>query len=340
MAASAVIAGLGAWLPPSVVTNGDLCSRLDTTEEWIESRTGIRERREVSGGAATVDLAVKAGERALKSAGLRSVDAVVIATTSPDRTCPAGAPEVASRLGVGAVAAFDLTSACSGFVYGLATCAGLIAADVAETVLFIGAEAFSTFVNPEDRATAPIFGDGAGAVVLRRGSPDEPGAIGPFDLGSDGENADLLAVAAGGSRQRASTRLGNDDVPTEDWYLSMAGRAIFQHALARMTASANTVLDRAGWAVADVDRFVGHQANIRILTSVAQRLGIAQDRVPANIDRVGNTLAASIPLVLAESCANGDLRPGDRVLMTAFGAGLSWGSTVLVWPDVVTTSPF
>ncbi|EQD84134.1 3-oxoacyl-[acyl-carrier-protein] synthase-3 [Saccharopolyspora erythraea NRRL 2338] len=338
MTTGAVLAGVGAWLPPAVVTNTDLCSRLDTTQEWIESRTGIRERRTVSNGVATVDLAVEAGVRALKSAGMFAVDAVVLATTSPDRTCPAGAPEVASRLGLGNVAAFDLTSACSGFVYGLATCAGLIATGVAESVLFIGAEAFSTFVNPADRTTAPIFGDGAGAVVLRRGDGDEPGAIGPFDLGSDGRHADLLAVFGGGSRQRAANGLGHADVPAEDWYLSMSGRAVYQHAVARMTASARTVLDRAGWSATDVDRFAGHQANLRIITSVAQQLCIPHDRVLANIDRTGNALAASIPILLAETAASGELSAGQRVLVTAFGAGLSWGSTVLEWPDITADS--
>ncbi|QIZ39147.1 beta-ketoacyl-ACP synthase III [Saccharopolyspora sp. ASAGF58] len=339
MAVSAVIAGLAAWLPPAVVTNNDLCSRLDTSEEWIERRTGIEQRRAVSNGVATVDLAVEAGGRALKAAGVPGVDAVVVATTSPDRICPAGAPEVASRLGLGPVAAYDLTSACSGFVYGLATCAGLISAGVAESVLFIGAEAFSTFIDPGDRTTAPIFGDGAGAVVLRRGNPDEPGAIGPFDLGSDGAQADLLAIQGGGSRQRSATGLGHGEVPTEDWYLSMAGRAIYQQAIARMTESSLAVLDRAGWSLTEVDRFVGHQANIRILTSVANRLGIASERVLINIDRVGNALSASIPLVLASAAAGGELRPGDRVLITAFGAGLSWGSTVLVWPNIPVDSP-
>jgi 3-oxoacyl-[acyl-carrier-protein] synthase-3 len=332
---AAVIAGLGGWLPPRVVTNDDLCEVLDSTHEWIHTRTGIEERRMVDAGLSTRDLAVEAGVRALKSAGGAEVDGVVVATTSPDRLCPAVAPEVASLLGLPPVPAFDLTSACSGFLYGLATCAGLIAEGVAERVLFIGAEAFTTLVNAEDRTTAPIFGDGAGAVVLRRGEPGEPGALGPFDLGSDGALADLLAVPAGGSRQRAaSAGLGHGEVPAGDWYLRMRGRPLYTQAVARMSASAREMLGRVGWSAADVDWFMGHQANARIVRAVAEELQLPDHRVAVNIGRVGNTLAASIPLLLNDTAARGDLKPGDRVLLSAFGAGLSWGSTVLTWPEI------
>jgi 3-oxoacyl-[acyl-carrier-protein] synthase-3 len=335
MAMAAVLMGLGGFLPPKVVSNDDLSATLDTTDEWISVRTGIKQRRVVTDGLSTRDLAVEAGARALKSAGHPAVDTVVVATTSADRLCPAVAPEVAERLGLGTVAAFDLTSACSGFVYGLATATGLIASETAGTVLFIGAEAFTTLVNPADRTTAPIFGDGAGAVVLRRGEPVEPGALGPFDLGSDGARADLLAIPAGGSRQRSADggpALG--EVPAEDWYLRMAGRPLYQQAVARMTGSARAALRKADWTVADVDWFVGHQANVRILRAVAEELAMPEERTAVNIDRVGNTLAASIPLLLNDLAADGRLRPGARVLLTAFGAGLSWGSTVLEWPDL------
>jgi 3-oxoacyl-[acyl-carrier-protein] synthase III len=331
---AAVIAGLGGWLPPQVITNEMLSSVLDTTPDWIESRTGILERRTVEAGIATRELAVEAGRRALKSAGRSAVDAVVVATTSPDRICPAVAPEVAFQLGLETVAGFDLTSACSGFLYGLATSAGLIASDVADSVLFIGAEAFTTFVNRDDRGTAPIFGDGAGAVVLRRGAPDEPGAVGVFDLGSDGGLADLLAIPAGGSRQRSASGADHYTVAAEDWYLKMEGRLLFRHAVERMTQSARSVLRKAGWSPDDVQRFVAHQANVRIVKAVAEELGIPPARVAANIDRVGNTLAASIPVLLNDEVASGALEPGARVLMSAFGAGLSWGSTVLTWPDI------
>ncbi|MEV7611990.1 beta-ketoacyl-ACP synthase III [Streptomyces sp. NPDC089799] len=336
---AAVVTGIGGYLPPRAVTNDDLSRTLDTTDEWIRTRTGIRERRVVSEGLSTGELAVRAGARALESAGLSGVDALVVATTSPERLCPAVAPEVASRLGLGTIAAFDLTSACSGFLYGLATAAGLIESGTADTVLFIGSEAFTTLVNQADRATAPIFGDGAGAVVLRRGTPDEPGALGPFDLGSDGALADLLAIPAGGSRQRsADGGLGHSSVPTEDWYLRMEGRALYTQAVERMTQSAQAVLKRADWSVDDVDWFVGHQANIRIVSAVAEELELPEERVAVNIDRVGNTLSASVPLLLNDYAARGDLKAGQRVLLSAFGAGLSWGSTVLVWPEVRASS--
>ncbi|QXE32939.1 ketoacyl-ACP synthase III [Streptomyces sp. GMY02] len=332
---AAVIAGIGGWIPPNAVSNDDLCTVLDSSDEWIRTRTGISERRMVTGGLSTRDLAVEAGARALKSAGGSAVDAVVVATTSPDRLCPAVAPEVAALLGLGTVPAFDLTSACSGFVYGLATAAGLIASDVAGSVLFIGAEAFTTMVNPVDRTTAPIFGDGSGAVVLRRGSADEPGALGPFDLGSDGALADLLAIPAGGSRQRsASAGPGHGSVPEEDWFLRMEGRPLYTQAVERMSVSARAALDRVGWSVGDVDSFISHQANVRIVQAVAEELELPAERAPVNIDRVGNTLAASIPLLMNHAAVRGDLKPGDRVLLSAFGAGLSWGSTTLTWPEI------
>ncbi|NJQ01286.1 ketoacyl-ACP synthase III [Streptomyces sp. PLAI1-29] len=330
-----MLRGIGGFLPPTTVTNDDLSRGLDTSDEWIRTRTGIRERRVVSRDLSTGTLAVEAGARALRSAGITGADAVIVATTSPERLCPAVAPEVATRLGLGTVAAFDLTSACSGFLYGLATAEGLIATGTADTVLFIGSEAFTTLVNPRDRATAPIFGDGAGAVVLRRGAPDEPGALGPFDLGSDGALADLLAVPAGGSRQRAADGgLGHATVPADDWYLRMAGRPLYTQAVDRMSQSARSALKKADWAVADVDWFAGHQANLRIVRAVAEELEVPGERVAVNIDRVGNTLAASVPLLLNDLAARGDLRAGQRVLLSAFGAGLSWGSATLVWPGL------
>ena len=332
---TATIVGLSGWLPPAVVTNDELCLTLDTTSDWIRTRTGICERRMVTNGLSTRDLAVRAGAKALRSAGVTAVDAVIVATTSPDRLCPAVAPEVAFRLGLDTIAAFDLTSACSGFLYGLLTSAGMIATGAADSVLFVASEAFSTLVNPRDRNTAPLFGDGSGAVVLRRGDPGTPGAVGPFDLGSDGARADLLAIPAGGSRQRSAARgLGHDVVPTQDWYLQMEGRALFSHAVDRMASSAKAVMQRAGWSVADVDWFVGHQANLRILHGVAELLELPETRIGVNIDRVGNTLSASIPILLTELVNRGDLKPGHRVLLSAFGAGLSWGSTVLTWPDI------
>ncbi|NGO70393.1 beta-ketoacyl-ACP synthase III [Streptomyces boncukensis] len=331
MMRAAVLSGLGGWLPPRVVTNDDLPAELDTSDHWIRSRTGIACRHFAKPGSATSDLAVEAGARALASSGEPHADAVVVATTTPDRICPATAPEVATRLGLAGAAAFDLNAVCTGFMYGLACAAGMVATGVADRVLLIGAETYSSILDPLDRGTAPIFGDGAGAVVLRAGDPGEPGAIGHVDLGSDGSGAELIRADGGGSRQRLSEGPEREG----EQYLRMDGREVFKHAVMRMTASGRTVLERAGRSAADVDRLVAHQANIRIVHQLADELRIGRDRVVTNIDRVGNTAAASIPLALLHGVADGAVRPGQQTLLTAFGAGLTWGSTLLTWPDLV-----
>ncbi|CAN5898234.1 MAG: ketoacyl-ACP synthase III [Euzebyaceae bacterium] len=323
---AAVLTGLGVNVPPHVLTNDDLAERMDTSDEWIRARTGIRERRVADDDTATADLAVEAGLRALKSAGGTGVDAVIVATTTPDRICPSTAPEVASRLDQTGVMAFDIGAVCSGFVYGLAAGAGLIAAGTVDRVLVIGAEVMFRFMAPADRSTAVIFGDGAGAVVLRAGRSDELGAFGPFDLGADGGGSDLIRVDAGGSRLPAS----RDGIPADAHFLHMDGREVYRHAVARMVASSRTVLERVGWTVDDVDRLVAHQANSRIIDAVGDRLGLPAAKRFLNVDRYGNTSAASIPLALADA----GLSPGDRVLLSAFGGGLTWGSTVLTWPDI------
>ncbi|MFP3991452.1 beta-ketoacyl-ACP synthase III [Streptomyces sp. E11-3] len=327
---SAVLCGIGSYVPPNLVTNDDLAQRLDTSDAWIRSRTGIAERYVVSPGTATSDLAVEAGLRALKSASTEQVDAVVLATTTPDQPCPGTAPQVAARLGLGQVAAFDVAAVCSGFLYGLATASGLIASSVARRVLLVAADAFTTIVNPADRTTAVIFADGAGAVVLRAGEPDEPGAVGPLVLGSDGELSHLIEVPAGGSRQRSAGTPGEPD----EQYFRMLGRDTYRHAVERMTATSRQAAELSGWRLDEVDRFAAHQANARILDSVAERLGIPAERQLSNIEQVGNTGAASLPLLLSQSAADGRLSAGHRVLLTAFGGGLSWGASTLVWPEV------
>ena len=327
-APTAVLAGIGAWLPPTIVTNAELADRLGVTDEWIYQRTGIRQRHVVEPGVSTADLAVEAGARALDSAGDRTVDAVVVATATPDHPLPAIAPAVAARLGLAGVAAFDVGAVCAGFVYGLAAGASLIAGGVAARVLVIGADAFSSVVRPDDQSTAPLFGDGAGAVVLQPGSPAEPGALNAFDLGSDGGAADLIRIPGGGSRYRWAGGAATD----ADRYLTIRGREVFTAAVTHLTASSRTVLTRLGRTPADVDRFVAHQANARILRAVAHQLDVPADRVVMNIDRVANTSAASIPLALCDAIAQRVLRPGHFVLLTAFGGGLAWGSTALTWP--------
>ncbi|TCO60643.1 3-oxoacyl-[acyl-carrier-protein] synthase-3 [Actinocrispum wychmicini] len=320
-----VLCGVGGYVPSSVVTNADLAGRFDTSDEWIRSRTGIRQRHVVRTGESTGDLAVQAGAAALKNAGVDSVDLVVLATTTPDHPCPATAPAVARGLGLDHVAAFDLGAVCTGFVYGLAAVAGFIAAGLAERVLLIGADTFSTILDPADRGAAAVFGDGAGAVVLRRGDAGELGALLAFDLGSDGDFVDLITVRAGGSKHPLTA----GQVPDDHWF-SMQGKAVYRHAVRRMAASAQDVLRQVGWRAQDVDWFVGHQANQRILHAVGDQVGIAPERVFVNIDQVGNTVAASIPLALTD--ATGVLRPGDKVLLTAFGGGITWGSAALIWP--------
>lgn len=324
--ATAVVEGLGTWAPPRVVTNDDLAQVLDTNDEWIRTRTGISERRHAEPGTTTADLATEATARALKSAGGVEADAVIVATTTPDRICPGTAPEVAARVGLPHVAAFDVAAVCTGFVYALAAGAGLIAAGISGRVVVVGAEVITPFLDPDDRSTSVIFGDGAGALVLRAGEPDEDGAVGPFDLGSDGEGADLIAVNAGGSRMPMSRGIADP----HDRFMRMDGREVYRHAIPRMVASSQAVLARAGLAIDDVDRLVGHQANARILDMVASKLGLPPERSTINIDRYGNTAGATIPLALADA----GLQRGDRVLLTAFGGGLTWGSALLTWPEL------
>jgi 3-oxoacyl-[acyl-carrier-protein] synthase III len=327
-----VICGLGSWTPPDIVTNAQLEQVLDTSDEWIRKRTGVIRRHVASPGMATSELAVEAGQRALKSAdaGPGTIDAVILATTTPDRRCPATAPEVASRLGLGPIAAFDIAAVCTGFIYALATADGLISGGIADQVLVIGAEVFTSILNPHDRTTRAIFGDGAGAVVLRTGHADEMGAIGPFTLGSDGQGAELIMVPAGGSLLPHGA--------ASDRYFTMDGQPVYRRAIDMMTQSSTRVLELAGWSAATVDWLVCHQANARILKAVAARLGIPVDRCLVNIDEVGNTAAASIPLALSGAAESGRFRVGDRLLLTGFGGGLTWGSTVLRWPDIVCES--
>ncbi|MEV4144920.1 beta-ketoacyl-ACP synthase III [Amycolatopsis sp. NPDC049691] len=327
MSRAAVLRGLGATVPDRVVTNEMLAARMDTSDEWITSRTGIRERRVVEPGIATSELATEAGRRALKSAGADTVDALVLATTTPDHLCPATGPTVADRLGLGTVPAYDVAAVCSGFLYALATAAGLIALGTADRVLVIGAEAFTTIIDPDDRTTAPIFGDGAGAVVLEAGDESQRGALLGFDLGSDGALADLIIVPAGGSRAKTSADPG-------DHFMKMQGKTVFTNAVRRMASSSRAALSRTGWRPGEIDWLVGHQANLRILRAVAEDLGLPEERAFANLAKYGNTAAASIPLALDDAASAGLLTAGDRVLLTAFGGGASWGAVTLEWPEL------
>jgi 3-oxoacyl-[acyl-carrier-protein] synthase-3 len=312
---AAVVCAIGAALPPRTVSNADLTARLDTTDEWIRTRTGITRRHVAGADLSTTDLAVRAAAQALAGGEPAPVQALVVATTTPDQCCPATAPAVATRLGLTGIPAFDIAAGCTGFLYGLATAAGLIAAGTARTVLVIGADRLAALPDPGDRATVPLFGDGAGAVVLRCGSADEAGALGPVVLGSDGSGADLIRASRPGA-------------------LHMDGAGVFRHAVDRMSTASRQAATAAGWDLTEVDRLAPHQANSRITSFVARQLGIPDGRRLGNIAEVGNTGAASIPLLLAQTAAEGRLEPGHRTLLTAFGAGLTWGAVTLIWPDL------
>lgn len=329
-----ILAGLGAHLPDRVVTNDELSKVLDTSDEWIRTRTGIRQRHQAAPGETSLHLAVQAGREALQATadGDTRVDAVVLATMTPDRRCPATAPEVAAALGLGHIPAFDVAAVCSGFVYAAATAHGLLATGIAERVLIIGTEVMSASIDPADRNTAVIFGDGAGAAVVRAGDPDEPGAFGHFDLGASGEDSDLIRIDGGGGRIPPDSARG----VTRDDYMVMEGRAVYRKAIPAMAESSRTALARRGWTVQDVDKVIGHQANVRILDAVCRELGVDTDRSFINLDMVGNTSAASIPIAMTHADQQGFVQVGDRILMTAFGGGLTWGSTTLTWPDLPT----
>jgi 3-oxoacyl-[acyl-carrier-protein] synthase III len=316
------IAGLGAALPSRVVTNDELATVLDTSDAWIRSRTGIGQRHVAAPHEATSDLAAAAGKAALADAGLgiEDVTTVLVATTTPDHPVPGTAPIVAAALGT-EVAAFDVNAACSGFVTGLRV-GGALAATGDGAVLVIGAETMTRILDPEDRAVRVLFGDGAGAAVLVR---DDTVRLGPFDLGADGADPSMLWCPAGGTRTPMTGEAGGDP------YLRMRGGDVYRHAVTRMVASSRAVLDAAGLDVDEVDLLVGHQANARILDAVVQRLGIDPERSHVTVDQHANTSAASVPLALADARDRGRLTPGATVLLTAFGAGLTWASCLLTW---------
>lgn len=326
-----VLVGVGAELPERVVRNTDEpISLLDTTDEWIRSRTGIERRRWVRPGESTGDLAVRAGRRALDSAGVADVDLVVVSTTTPDHHSPGTAPWVAAQLGLGTVPAFDIAAACSGFVYAVAAGDAWIRSGLAKRVLVIGAETLSTITDVSDRGTAVVFADGAGAIVLRRGETGEAGAVLSVRLGSDGTQKDLAVIAAGGARwpdaQQGAER--------GERCLRMQGPQMFAHAVRRMTEVSRGVLEHVSWPVGAVEAFIGHQANQRILDKVAELVGIPPEHCLSNIRSVGNTSSASIPLVMDEAVRDKAVDPGARTLLTAFGGGAVWGAIAMTWPDI------
>lgn len=320
------ISALGIHVPERVLTNDDISQFLDTSDEWITSRTGIRERRIARDDEAASDLGEVAARRCLESAGLVAddLDLIIVATISPDHLMPATASIVADRIGAVRAGAFDVQAGCTGFVYALAVATAFVAAGIYENVLVVGAEVLSKMVNWEDRSTCVLFGDGAGAVLVQ---PTDNGSIFSFDLGNDGSGARYLNTPAGGSREPATYESVRDRRHT----MHMTGSEVFKFATRTVVQSCEKVLADAGVGVDDVDLFVPHQANIRIIESAARRLGFAEDKVFANLDRYGNTSCASIPMCLHEASRDGRLKKGDTLLMAGFGAGLTWGSCLTRW---------
>lgn len=314
--ATATIASVGASVPATVVGNEPIAERIGVDDEWIVKRTGIRSRHFVGPGERVSDLAAEAGRQALERARIAAgeLDLVLVATTTSDELLPNAAPLVAHALGASSAGAFDVGAACMGFLSGLAIGAGQIESGRAANVLLIGADAMSRITNPDDRQTAPLFADGAGAALLTPAGDDAAGWIGPVSLGADGGvGAELIVV----ERDPA--------------LIQMQGHETFKHAVARMTQATWDALLLAERDIAEIDLFVYHQANSRILRAVGERLEIGEDRVHDCIANYANTSAATLPLALADAQANGRLHPGDRVLLGAFGAGFTWGACVIEW---------
>ena len=322
------ITGIGAYVPERVLTNADLAKMVETSDEWILERTGIRERRIAEPAQATSDIAVPAALEALERAGLvpEEVDLLVVATASPDMIFPASASLVAEEIGAINAAAYDLSAGCTGFVYALAQAYGVIAGGLARTALVVGSETLSKITNWRDRTTCILFGDGAGAAVLER--VEDGGFLG-FELGSNGSYGADLCVPGGGSRAPTTCQTVEQDLH----FIHMNGPEIYRFATRVMVSSAEQLLEECDLTVDDVDLYVPHQANKRIIDHAVRNLGLAPERVFLNVDKYGNTSSASIPLCLHEAQAGGMLSPGSRVLMTAVGAGITWGSVLLVWVD-------
>lgn len=327
MTTRAAIAGWGSAVPEQRLTNADLEKQVDTTDEWIVERTGIRERRIAADGETTASLAIEAGTAAIKHAGLtpEDIDLLIVATATPEQPIPHTGAFVSDGLGIHC-GSFDLGAGCAGFLYGLVTGAALLTSGNLGHVMVIGAETLSRVTNTKDRGTCILFGDGAAAVILSASTDDGPGLL-AWDLGCDGSATGLLEQQAGGSRLPASA----ETVAAGQHFIKMQGQEVFKRAVRAVVESVKHALERADLTVADVDWFVPHQANARIIEAAAQRLGIPPERTVVNIARYGNTSAASIPLAMGEAADEGKFNDGDVVLLSGFGAGMTWGSAVLRW---------
>jgi 3-oxoacyl-[acyl-carrier-protein] synthase III len=320
------IIGVGEYLPEKILTNADLEKTVDTSDEWITTRTGIKERRIASGNEATSDLAIKAAKEALACAKLKpeDLDLIIVATITPDMPFPSVASILQNALSAKKAACFDISAACAGFVYALSIAQQFIANGAYKNALVIGAEKLSSITDWKDRNTCVLFGDGAGACVL--GEVKDGGIISTY-LGCDGSNLSLLNLPAGGSRMPAS----HESVEQHLHYIKMNGNELFKIAVRTMTEAAQTVLEKAGLKFSDIDLIIPHQANSRIIMAVAKRLGLSGDQIFLNIEKYGNMSSASTVTALVEAVKEGRIKKGDIILLDAFGAGLVWGAAVIKW---------
>lgn len=326
----AAITGWGTALPERVLTNPELEELVDTDDRWIVERTGIRERRIATGSETTASLGIAAGAEAIKQAGLtpETIDLLVVATTTPEQTMPHTGAFIADGLGLHC-GSFDLGASCSGYTYALVTAAALLTAGTLRHALVIGSDTLSQHVDPTDRGTCILFGDGAAATVLSIVDSTDPGGPGllAWDFGCDASATGVLGIPAGGSRTPTTA----ETLAAGEHFVKMQGQAVFRRAVRAVVDSAMVTLERAGVASSDVTWFVPHQANVRIIDAAAQRLGIPRERTIVNIERFGNTSAASIPLAVAEAADDGRLADGDLVLLSGFGAGMAWATALVRW---------
>lgn len=321
------VLGTGSFLPETVMDNRALAERYGCSEDWILTRTGIRERRFVAPGESASDLGEHAARRALDQAGLapEDLDLIICATYTPDMAFPSTACLIQDRIGAGGAAAFDLQAACSGFVYAMICASQFIENGAARRALVVGSDVNSAIVDPEDRKVTALFGDGAGAVVL--GKVNHGSGVCGFHLGADGSGGGLFFMPAGGSRKPASA----DTVRSREHYIRMDGPSLFRFGVETMVSASKRALEAADLELDDIDLFVPHQANLRIIRAGADRLGIPEEKILVTVDRFANTAAATIPIALDLAVAEGRLSSGMNVLMTGFGAGLTWGSAVVRW---------
>ncbi|WP_318152556.1 beta-ketoacyl-ACP synthase III [Paenibacillus terricola] len=321
------IIGTGKYVPERVLTNAELEQMVETNDEWIVTRTGIRERRIAAPNQATSDLAFRASQEALRAAGLTAedIDLIIVATITPDMFFPSTACLLQDKLGAKKAAAFDLSAACSGFIYSLATASSMIATGMYKHALVVGAECLSRITDYTDRNTCILFGDGAGAVVL--GPVEEGRGFKSFELGADGSGGELLCISGGGSRLPATAA----SIDEKKHFIHMAGNDVFKFAVRIMGSAAEEALRKAGLEKSDIDLLVPHQANIRIINSAINRLDLPEDKCMVNLDKYGNMSAASIPVALAEAVEQGRVNKGDTLVLVGFGGGLTWGASVLNW---------